>query len=139
MKVNRYIAVLLLFCFSAFLGHNLIPHHHHSEVFHSPVASDCPFEHDDHQGLDHESSAIVDADDHPVHCHAFNDLVFEKYTLSVVKPWSFQLHALLAPGKSLVPEVPLVEISSQILSLKLPCNSHTDIGSRALRGPPVFV
>ncbi len=138
MKVNRYIAVLLLFCFSAFLGHNLVPHHHHSEVFHSPVASDCPFEHDDHQGHDHESDADLDADGHPVHCHAFNDVVFEKFSSFVVKPWSIQLQALLAPGNSLVQEVPLVEISIQLISLKLPCDSHTLFGSRTLRGPPAF-
>jgi hypothetical protein len=139
MNIKRYIAGLLLVCFSVFLGHNLVPHHHHSEVFQSPVASDCPFEHDNHQGHDHESDADLDAEEHPIHCHAFNDVVFEKYTSSTVKPWSIQLQTLFALGKSLVPEVPLVEISSHILSLKPPFDSHTLVGSRTLRGPPAFV
>ncbi len=58
MTIKRYIAGLLLICFSAFLGHNLVPHHHHSEVFHSPIATDCPFEHGDHQGHDHDMMQI---------------------------------------------------------------------------------
>jgi len=64
MRVNRYIAGLLLICFSAFLGHNLVPHHHHSEVFNSPIATDCPIEHKDHQGHNPDNDANRDTEKH---------------------------------------------------------------------------
>ena len=133
MNIKRYIAGLLLGCFSVFLGHNLVPHHHHSEVFNSPIASDCPFEH----GQDHDSDA--EANEHPTHCHAFNDVVFEKYNSPIVKPWSNQVLAILASSQTIVPELPLDLVSSQYIILKIPCSSYTDIGTRALRGPPAFV
>ncbi len=134
MKGYRYIADLLLICFSAFLGHNLVPHHHHSVVFHSPVATDYPFEHGDQHGHDHDT----DADGHPVHCHAFNDVVFEKYSAPLNKPWTGQVRAMMVSGQILIPEAPLVVTSSPFTLLSLPCRSHTDIGSRALRAPPAF-
>jgi len=134
MNVNRYIAALLFFCFSAFLGHNLVPHHHHSEIFHSPIATDCPFEHGDQHGHDHDSD--TESDHHPVHCHAFNDVVFEKYTNLVGGPWNLQAQSMFVAGKSLDPEVPQTAPRSLFTDLKLPCKSHTDIGSRALRAPP---
>jgi len=139
MNIKRYIAGLLLVCFSVFLGHNLVPHHHHSEVLNNPISTDCPIEHGDRQGHNHESDADVDADEHPIHCHAFNDVVFEKYTSSVVKPWSSQVQIMLVFGQKNVPEAPLDLAASQYIILKLPCSSHTHIGTRALRGPPAFV
>jgi len=132
MKVKGYIAVMLLVCFSAYLGHNLVPHHHHSEVYNSPIATDCPFEHGDQ----HDHDSYADATEHPTHCHAFNDVVFEKFNSLYNQAWNGQVQSLLVPGQALVPEVPLVEVSSPIISLKLPCSSHTDIGTRALRAPP---
>ena len=138
MNIKRYIAGLLIFCFSVFLGHNLVPHHHHSEVFHSPIASDCPFEHGDHQGHDHDSDTDADADEHPTHCHAFNDVVFEKYNAPVIKAWTSPVQVILVSGQTLVPEVPLDLASSPFIFLKLPCSSNTDIGTRALRAPPAF-
>ena len=137
MNIKRYIASLLLVCFSVFLGHNLVPHHHHSEVFNNPIASDCPSEHRDHHGLDHDSNAA--ANEHPAHCHAFNDIVFEKYNSPVVKSWGSQVQIMLASSQTIVPELPLDLVTSQYINLKLPCSSHTDIGTRALRGPPAFV
>ena len=128
---------MLLVCFSVFLGHNLVPHHHHSEVFNSPIATDCPIEHGDQHGHDHNSDA--EANEHPTHCHAFNDVVFEKYNSPIVKPWSNQVLVKLVSSQTIVPEVPLDLVSSQYIFLKLPCSSHTDIGTRALRGPPAFV
>ncbi len=137
MKVKGYIASLLLLCFSAFLGHNLVPHHHHSEVFRSPIATDCPFEHGDQHRHDHDSDA--ETNEHPTHCHAFNDVIFEKYNSPVVKPWSSQVQIKLVSSQTIVPELPLDLISSPCIFLKLPCSSRTDIGTRALRGPPAFV
>ena len=137
MNIKRYIAGLLLVCFSVFLGHNLVPHHHHSEVLNNPISTDCPIEHEDQHGHDHNSDA--EANEHPTHCHAFNDVVFEKYNSPIVKPWSSQVLAILVSSQTFVPEVPLDLVSSQYIILKLPCSSCTDIGTRALRGPPAFV
>jgi len=137
MSFKRYIAGLLLICFSAYLGHNLVPHHHHSEVYHGPVATDCPFEHGDHQGHEHDSDADTELEKHPIPCHAFNDIVFEKYNPLLIKSWIQQTHIAGDSGHSIIPESPLV-ISSKLFNfLKLPFSSHTEIGTRALRAPPV--
>ena len=125
MKVYRQIAGLLLICFSVYLGHNLVPHHHHSELFHSPVTTDCPFGHGD-----------TAADEHPLHCHAFNDVVFEKYTAPVIQPWTSQVLTMLVSSQFLAPEALVIVTSSPFTFLKLLYKSHTVIGTRALRGPP---
>ena len=138
MKANRYIAILLLFCFSAFLGHNLVPHHHHSEVSLSPITTACPSEHSDHQGHDHNSDTDAEAEEHPTHCHAFNDLVFVKYKVTINNRSTGQLLSMVVSGQAIAPEEPLMLTSSLYILLKLPCKSHTDLGTRALRGPPVF-
>ena len=65
---EKYIGQLLLLCFSVFLGHNLIPHHHHSELIITHPGESCPIEHEDHQ-----TSA-----NQPAHCHAFNQVAFNK-------------------------------------------------------------
>lgn len=137
MKVHRYIASLLLICFSAFLGHNLVPHQHHSAVL-SPIASDCPFEHEDQHGHDHDTDATSDADEHATHCHAFNDVVFEKYNSPVNKSGMGPVLAMEVSGQLLVPEAPLALTSDLFTILKPPGRSLTDMGTRALRGPPAF-
>jgi len=137
MKVNRYIVGLLLFCFSAFLGHSLIPHHHHFAVT-GPLATDCPFEHGDQHGHEHGSNADQEAGGHPTHCHAFNDVVFEKYSTPVIKTWISPVLVLMLSSHVLVPELPLVDNSKLYSLLKLPCRSHIDEGTRALRAPPAF-
>jgi len=131
-------AGLLLVCFSVFLGHNLVPHHHHSEVFNSPITTDCPFDHGDHQGHDHKRDASAEADEHPVHCHAFNGVVFEKYTITINKPDTSQPLAMEVPAHAYELDVPQGLNSGLFILLKLPNKSHTDLGTRALRGPPAL-
>ena len=138
MKIKRHITGLLLICFSAFLGHNLVPHHHHSEVSLSPIATACPSEHSDHQELDRDSDADAEAEEHPTHCHAFNDVVFEKYKVPINNPSTGQVLAMMVSKQAIAPEEPLMLTSSLYILLKLPFKSHTDLGTRALRGPPVF-
>ena len=140
MKAYRYIAALLLICFSAFLGHNLVPHQHHSEAFQSPLTSNCPYEHGDQHGHNHDGDTDTDTNEEelPVHCHAFNDVVFVKYQVHLNKPGSGQVLAMVVPGQILVPDVPALLTSSPFRLLKLACRSHTDVGTRALRAPPAF-
>ena len=132
MNARRYIAALLICCFSAYLGHNLVPHHHHAEVYHSPVASDCPFEHEDPHDHDH------DGDEHPTHCHAFNDVVFEKYTTPVVRPWTGILQTMMIPGQVQLPVEDQDQSPIKYVALKLPCKSAIHLGSRDLRAPPLL-
>ena len=138
MKVNRYLEGLLLLCFSVFLGHNLVPHHHHSEASISPIASACPVEHEDHQGHDHDSDAGSKAEEHPIHCHAFNDVVFVTYKVALDNPGTGQLLSMVVSSQAIALEEEPMLSSSPYILLKLPCKSHADIGTRALRGPPVF-
>jgi len=132
MNTNRYIAGLLLICFSAFLGHNLVPHHHHSEVFHTPITADCPFEHGDSHEHDH------DADEHPTHCHAFNDVVFEKYTTPSIRPGTLSMLAMMVPVQSALPDETQHRCSYTFVVLKPPYLPVVYLGSRDLRAPPVF-
>jgi hypothetical protein len=134
MKIKRHIAGLLLICFSVFLGHNLVPHHHHSEASISPIASACPVEHGDHQGHDHDNDAATETEEHPTHCHAFNDVVFVNYKVAINNPGTSQLVSMQAIA---LEEPPMLSSSLYIL-VKLPCKSHADIGTRPQRGPPVF-
>jgi len=132
MKINRIISGILLFCFSAFLGHNLVPHHHHSEIFHSPIATTCPFEHSDTHEHDHA------ADEHPTHCHAFNDVIFKKYNAPSLRPWAGSIQAMMVPGTFTLPEEEQLCSPYIYAVLKPPCIPVVYLGSRDLRAPPVF-
>jgi hypothetical protein len=137
MKLFRHLAYVLLICFSAFLGHNLVPHHHHSEVYLGPVDTDCPFEHEDQHGHGHGHEAGTNPEEHPIHCHAFNDVVFKKYNAPLDGTGS---------GKALGVAVPLQVDSADVhlgpSALKAlqepPCCSYTDMGTRTLRAPPAL-
>ena len=133
MRIKGFIAKLLLICFSAFLGHNLVPHHHHAEVYPNPMATQCPFEHGDHQGHDQDNHSPPG--DHPVHCHAFNDVVFQKFNIPSIRPWCGQIHSAIIPDNIQIAEVK-VKSSSLYTFFKLPGTSQTDLGTRALRAPP---
>jgi hypothetical protein len=128
MNAKKYISLLLLPCFSVFLGHNLIPHHHHSEAINLVVDDHCPVDHEDHH----------DSDDHPMHCHAFNGIDFVKYNSpDVLQP--VRIISTLA-----VPEARIqLEPSSTLkfhsyLCLKIPDKSIDFFGSNSLRAPPIY-
>ena len=131
MKAHRYISIFLTLCFSVFLGHNLIPHHHHSEQVIVPVSTQCPVDHGDadehHQDGDHD----------PLHCHAFNDVVFDKYNSIQFRDLSTHIHALAIPSViAAVAPLPK-EISSIYMQFKIPDKPSDYFGARSLRGPPV--
>ena len=137
MKVYRNIAFLLLICFSAFLGHNLVPHHHHTEALLSPIATDCPIEHADHHCGDQPAeSGEHHADEHPAHCHAFNDVVFEKHNTQVVQPLSGHTLVMAVSHSDLVPDPPENKDFYKFNGLKFPLKTIELYGSRGLRGPP---
>jgi len=137
MKVNRYIALLLLICFSAFLGHNLVPHHHHPEAFLNPIATDCPVEHDAHHGCDlpHDGKDPHPGD-HSTHCHAFNDVVFKKHQALVLTGISVQSQDLLPTTPDVVPDLRIAQVPYTCNGLKFPLRNIKLGGSRDLRGPP---
>lgn len=138
MKLKKHIAYLLLICFSAFLGHNLVPHHHHSEIYQSPIATDCPFEHGDHLGHAHHHDKSTTPQEHTVHCHAFNDVVFEKYNAPTLRPWAASIQVMIIPGLFELPEDEQARSLHTFVVLKLPCKSAVLLGSSDLRAPPFF-
>ena len=138
MSLSRPISNLLLICFSAFLGHNLVPHHHHSEVYYNPIATDCPFEHEDHHGNEHDQDAKSVPAEHPTHCHAFNDLVFQKFSAPELHPWTGSTQALLTPCHSSLSEEGQFTSPHKYADLKLPRRNTIFPGSTGLRAPPVF-
>jgi len=137
MKVYRYIAWLLLICFSAFLGHNLVPHHHHTEALLSPIATDCPVEHADHRCCDQDAK---EEDHHsekqPSHCHAFNDVVFEKHQTTLIKQISGHTLIMAVSHTELVQDNPANNNFYALNGLKYPLKTIELYGSRGLRGPP---
>jgi len=137
MQVNRYIAWLLLMCFSAFLGHNLVPHHHHSEAYLNPIATDCPVQHNDHHDSDQEGDAKDHhSDQHPTHCHAFNDVAFEKQQAKVLTPKIGQTRIAIASAPDQVPDTRLTQVFYKYDRQKFPLRIIELYGSRNLRGPP---
>jgi hypothetical protein len=92
MKSKKHISLLLLICFSVFLGHSFLPHHHHTEIVNLLVGTGCPVHHSDHQEEQRGPG------EHPVHCHAFNETVFEKYVDSGFQSITRLIHAMLVPG-----------------------------------------
>ena len=129
MKVYRYTGWLLMICFSAFLGHGLVPHHHHGETFLNPIATDCPVQHEDQHCSGQEK--------HPVHCHAFNDVVFEKFQTQVLAPLYGQHLVMAVPFNDPVPDPETsLEMDGPVRLTWL----HKGIeyyGSLCLRGPPL--
>lgn len=122
MKVYRYTVWLLMICFSAYLGHNLVPHHHHGEAFPNPMAGSCPENHIPGK--------------HPIHCHAFNDTVFEKFQIQVFRP--LYAHHLITTVSCTDP-IPAPAISQESDGTVRPALLHESVecyGSPGLRGPP---
>ena len=130
MKLHRHISIFLTFCFWVFLGHNLIPHHHHSEQVSVPVSEECPMDHGD--SLKHQH----DADHSPLHCHAFNDVVFDKYnSFQIRKAFPHNQSPAFSTSLRVVAPVPR-KISSGHIQFKVPDKPSEDIGTRSLRAPP---
>ena len=130
MKAHRYISILLILCFSVFLGHNLIPHHHHSEQVSVPVSTECPVDHGDTHEHQH------DADHDPLHCHAFNDVVFDKYNSIQFRDISTHIQTLTIPTEILLEALVPTEILSFYFQFKIPDKPSDYFGSRSLRAPP---
>ena len=126
-----------MICFSVFLGHNLVPHHHHSEALLNPIATDCPIEHKDHHSCDQDAEGVNHpSDEHPIHCHAFNDVVFEKYNSHIIKPLSGYCQIMTVSHADQVPDPPVINEFYRYNGLKFPLKSIELYGSRGLRGPP---
>ena len=135
MRLNRYIAGFFILCFSAFLGHNLIPHHHYPDLFGSPVSSACPLQHGNQSG--HHDQGC-DEDLPCTHCHAFNDVVLEKYNAPVTFPARLQAQLIIIPGQVRIPELPTGNTRSLDNSHALTGYDEPAMGIRTLRAPPSF-
>lgn len=133
--MNRYKAGFLILCFSAFLGHSFMPHHHQAELFGSPLSSECPFEHTDqsgqprHEGPDHDVPSS--------HCHAFNDVALEKINTTGNPPVTVQVK-FLEKSVQTVYEFPAGDMKHLSIRSMPPGNIHLVLGPRALRAPPAF-
>jgi len=133
MKVTRYISLILIPCFSVFLGHNLIPHHHHTEQLSVPLSSDCPIEHGDKHEHEH------DAEENPLHCHAFNDVVFNKYRSLQIPSVSEEIINLLIPLSLQVTQAVESGLTCPNIQIKIPDKASEYFGARSLRAPPIRV
>ena len=135
MRFNRYITGILILCFSAFLGHNLIPHHHYSDSFDGPVSSACPLQHDDQSGHRGRGGDGVLP---PTHCHAFNDVVLEKFSLPETIPVRLQMQFMEIPRQSGISQLPAWNACNPDGSRSLPGHDDPAMVIRALRAPPAL-
>jgi len=133
MNGFRYISFLLLLSFSVYLGHSLIPHHHHAEVVPSSINGDCPIQHEDNHKNHH------DADDHPWHCHAFNNVDFYKYNARGIQPQVRMIQSMLIPASVTLLDLQPVIVSTGYTCFKIPDKSIECSGAISLRAPPVSV
>ncbi len=135
MRFNRYIAGFLILCFSAFLGHNLIPHHHYPDLCGSPVSSACPLQHGNQTG--HHDQGC-DENLPRTHCHAFNDVVLEKFSVPETIPVRLQMRLMEIPRQTRISQLPAANSRSLDNSLTLPGYDEPAMGIRTLRAPPLF-
>jgi len=133
LKTRSYISLILSLCFAVFLGHNLIPHHHHAEQLHVPLTSECPIEHSDGHDHDHGGGS------HPLHCHAFNDVVFHKYNSAQLPDVSRDISTLFVPVTLQVTPLLARDISTPYLQIKIPDKLLACKGALSLRAPPYHV
>ena len=127
MDGKGFISFLLLTCFSVFLGHNLVPHHHHAEAVNVALDGDCPTNHEDHH----------DSEERPMHCHAFNGVDFVKYSHSIVKQPVRVISTLIVPVSKTVLEPPLIFESQRYICLIIPDKTSEFRGAISMRAPPV--
>jgi hypothetical protein len=126
MIKRRDISILLLLSFSVMVGHSVIPHHHHSEIVVKTVTDPCPVDHEDHHNTDEGDG----------HCHAFNELLFNKTDLFDILKDSKRL-SLHAAAISEITKTCLLDNKFYIyFPLKIPGPSVSCFGSVTLRGPP---
>ena len=135
MRFDRYIAGILILCFSVFLGHNLIPHHHYTDLFGGPVSSACPLQHGEQsENHGHQGDGVLP----PAHCHAFNDVVLEKFNAPETNPVRLQMKLMEIPHQTRMSRVPAR--NTIILDGFRPLPGYDDPATviRALRAPPVL-
>jgi len=136
MNMQRIISAVLLIVFAAFLGHNMIPHHHHESIFHVEDSGCCKHE---HAGLPVQAEGQHD-DDHAGdghdHCHAFNSVDLQKnkphqgFTKILLPLCCLQTFESEYESGSLQAAEFLIAI------YKPPIRGPVLKGSRVLRGPP---
>ena len=128
VNLKNYISLLLFICYSVFVGHNLVPHHHHAEAMSVAFDGDCPIDHDDHH----------DADEHPLHCRAFNSVDFVNYGQVEIQQPVRVISTLTIPISQLQLEPPFALEFQRFIFLKIPDKSTDYFGAISLRAPPPF-
>jgi len=109
------------------LGHEVIPHHHHVDMFPEADTECCP----------HNTQEHPDSDHHPVHCHAFNELAFYKTSL----PGTSQPVVVPTLFSAGVDPAGCMNIELALTGIKHPQNTLPSFilfgRSALLRGPPI--
>jgi hypothetical protein len=127
-KFLRKVAVMLLWlAVTIIMAHTVIPHDHHSEYSGSVPDASC--------------NAAANEEHHhlPLHCHAFNDLVCEKYTFQF-----FKLHNSSTSYLPLCAHLVSVTIFRTqqwvtTYALKFPLISSELSASDPFRAPPMVI
>ena len=128
MKGLRYISLLLLLTLFVLIGHNLVPHHHHSDIPPITSSQECPLKQDDH----HEKGKS------PHHCHAFNNVEFEKYSHSGLRMGHVDTSSAEPSHPVYVPESEDSTLNRHLYFIKPGFLSPEIKGLLSLRGPPAL-
>ena len=123
MDGNRQISLILILCFSIFLGHNLIPHHHDGGFANIAMTGECSFDHVDH--------------DPPNHCHAFNNIDFVHYSYTKIQPPVGVKLFGMVPVSKVKLEQPDSFVFKLYTTLKLPDKTPRYLGAISMRAPPI--
>jgi hypothetical protein len=111
----------------------MVPHHHHDGVLIPVEESSCPAHHDHHEEQPKEHQ------EHPLHCHAFNEITFYKNVLPGVSQPS-ELPVLFAKRPSPEENTCNPGVAKRLTIIRsVSFLSRHDSEQISLRGPPPVV
>jgi hypothetical protein len=125
-KILKYTSVIFLwFAGLTLCAHLLLPHDHHIDSTFSSQNENCP-------ASDNESGHHPGF---PVHCHAFNDLVSEKFrTYQILPDIQYNLNAFICSSEEIAFDLHIYCV--RIIDLQKPFIDSYALEFFLLRAPP---
>jgi hypothetical protein len=125
-KIYKYTSVFFLWLAALTLcGHLLLPHDHHIDGSFSGQNENCPASNSEsghHSGF-------------PVHCHAFNDLVTERFRVFQILPDNqYNLNAFISSSEKIAFDLSVYCV--RIIDLQKPFINSYALELFLLRAPP---
>lgn len=129
MSRKKYISVFLLLTFSVLQAHEMIPHHHHTEMETGTINGLCLINHND----------CDDTEGRPEPCHYCNEISFYKISTSDIQKKIRTFLVLVIPSIEESCDYSFDFESHRYATFKIPSIHIEYYGSISLRAPPVFI